>query len=480
MAVERIEFKLSGGLSREQLGVIHDAAVKMLGETGLGCEHEATVEAVTAEAGVEFEEGRLKFSPDAIEACIERARAAGRKHRQGGPLRVTGPWTCFNIIDMDSDEVRASTAADAVEMLKLAASFNEEGPPPVYPCDLDERLQVLWLEKACLEYTPGFGGAMVTHEPETIRLIAELHAAVGRRYPLSMQFVISPLRLDHLALEMFLRFKDDPLIEVVASICPIPTGGMTAPLSACGLLSQSVAESIGGMIVADRLGLIGPDTLLPVRVDYGDMRDMTVAYSLPDNVMIQVLLRDVSQHFGGYGLDYIYLDTNAKRPDAAAAADRMAYMLMLGLAGFREFYMGAGQMSMDEIFSPAGFIVDMELGRYVQHVLDGVAWQGDPMSIAADVAEGVAEGNFLGNRATLEALPEVFDSMLFRRSNVGQWRAAGEPTVERLARERAREAIESYDFELEAEKQAELDRVFEGACRSLGVDIGGQPIPRRG
>ncbi|NIR02148.1 MAG: hypothetical protein GTN78_18460, partial [Gemmatimonadales bacterium] len=97
-------------------------------------------------------------------------------------------------------------------------------------------------------------------------------------------------------------------------------------------------------------------------------------------------------------------------------------MLMLGLAGFRHFYMGAGQMSMDEIFSPAQFIIDMEIGRYVQHVLDGMKWSGSSEEIAEAVAEGVAEGNYLTHPTTLESLPDFFDSWLFRRDNVGRWR----------------------------------------------------------
>ncbi|MDH4179158.1 MAG: trimethylamine methyltransferase family protein [Armatimonadota bacterium] len=477
--MERIEFSLSGGLSPAQVQMIHDAVLTVLEETGLACEHPPTVEAATSTPGVRFENGRLKFAPEVVEDRIARARAAGKKHQPEQRLRVTGPWTCFNIIDVDTDQVRPSTASDAAAMLKLAASFNEDGPPPVYPCDLDERLQVLWLEKACLELTPGLGGAMVSHEPETIRWIGKLHAAAGRRYTLALQFVISPLRLDHLALDLFWRFKDDPLINVSPSICPIPTGGMTAPLFASGLLAQSIAESIGGMIVAERLKLIGPDALLPVRVDYGDMRYLTVGYSLPENVMIQVLLRDLAEHFAGYRLQWIYLDTNAKRADAFAAADRMAYLLMLGLAGFRHFFMGAGQMSMDEIFSPAQFIIDMEMGRYVQHILDGMPWHGDPAEVARTVAEGVAEENFIAHDTTLTALRHLFESQLFQRSNVGQWRGAGEPTIEQLALGRARAAIESYHFELDPGRQAELDRTFQEACQSLGVDLASQPLPAR-
>jgi trimethylamine:corrinoid methyltransferase-like protein len=477
--VERIRFGLSGGLSSSQIEETHEVVLTVLERTGLACAHAATVEAATGTKGVRFEGGRLKFSRDLVEATIAGARKGGARQEPRSRVTVTAPWNCFNIIDMSTGAIRASTAADVVEMLKLVASFNESGPPPVYPCDLADPIQVLWLEKACLEATSGFGGEVITHDPEAIKWIGEMYAVAGKRYRLGMQFVISPLRLDHIALDVYWRHKDDPLVTPGLSLCPIPVGGMTAPLFTSGLLAQGIAESVGGLIVAQALGAAGPEQTLSVRVDYGDMRDMTVAYSLPENVMVQVLLRDLAEHFSGFRHDTIYPTTNAKRPDAFAAADRMAYMLMLGLAGYRNFILGAGQLSMDEVFSPAQFIIDMEMGRYVQCLLDGITWNGDPERTARTIAEGVSEGNFLIHPTTLEALPEFFDSLLFRRDNVGRWRSKGEPTLEEEALARARAAIEAYRFPLADETQAGLDEAFAKACRALGVDQASQPLPTK-
>lgn len=475
--MERLQFSLFGGLSPAQLALLHEALLQILNEVGLACAHPRTVELVTASEGIRYEDGRLKFSPELVEAAIAQARLAGQKRQPTERVRVTAPWNCFNVIDMETDQVRASTAADCVEMLKLVASFNESGPPPVYPCDLDERIQVLWLEKLGIELAPGFGGALVTHDPDTLRWIGELYAVVGRRYDAHYQYVVSPLTLDHAVLDLYWTFKDDPQVGAWPSLCPIPVGGLTAPLTTSGLLAQGLAESFGGLIVAQRLGTAGPDTVPALRVDFGDMRDLTVGYSLPENVMLQVLLRDVAEHFCGFRKDDIYLNTNAKRPDAFAAVDRMGYMLLLGLAGFRHFHLGAGQMSMDEIFSPAQFILDMEMGRYVQQVLDGITWSGDAASITSTIRAGIAEGSFLALDSTLDMLPELFDSTLFRRSNVGKWRAAGEPTVAQAALARAQEAIASYRYELDPAMQRDLDRVFAKACQALGVDLTSQPVP---
>jgi len=127
-------------------------------------------------------------------------------------------------------------------------------------------------------------------------------------------------------------------------------------------------------------------------------------------VMIQVLLRDLAEHFTGHPLDALYLNTNAKQPGTLAAADRMAYMLMLGLAGFRTFFLGAGLLSMDEVFSPVQFVIDMEIGRYVQRIVEGMPWQAEAGEIAQAVAEGVTEGTFLVHATTLGTMRAFFDS----------------------------------------------------------------------
>jgi trimethylamine:corrinoid methyltransferase-like protein len=380
---------------------------------------------------------------------------------------------------MESGEVRGSTAADLKEMLKLVASVYTSGPPPVCPCDLDPRLQILWAEKTCLEMAPGFGGGIVTLDPDTIHWIGELHAVAGRHYDLALQAVISPLRLDRLALELFWHFKDDPVVRASINTSPIPVGGISAPMLPSGLLVQGVAEQLGGIIVSKRLGCAGPDTVLhQTEIDCGDMRYLTTAHSLPDTLMVALLQQDLVQYFSGYRPANMCLCTNAKLADGFAASDRMAYLLMLGLAGFRSFSFGAGQLSMDEIFSPAQFIIDQEIGRYVQHILDGAKWQTDAEGTLRCIAEGVEEGNFLSQAGTLDALPELFDSPILRRDNVNQWRAAGAVSVEQLALDRAKAAIASFVPASDAVPHGKLDPVFEQACRALGLDTAARSVPR--
>jgi len=256
----------------------------------------------------------------------------------------------------------------------------------------------------------------------------------------------------------------------------MPISGTTAPFFPSGLLAQGLSENLAALILAQGLGLVSSETHPVLRVDYCDPRYLTVAYSLPDNMMIQVLLNDLSEYFTGQRRDHIYLHTNSKLVNASAGADRMAHVLFLGLAGVRSF--GGGQLSGDEVFSPVQFVIDVEIGRYVQRVLEGLSWEEDADCLAQIVGEGVAAGDFLTHPTTIDHLHGVFDSPLFQRDSVGQWMAAGKPRIEELARAKARAAIASYRFQRPPDQQATLNAVFADACRTLGVDLTSQPIPR--
>jgi trimethylamine:corrinoid methyltransferase-like protein len=158
-----------------------------------------------------------------------------------------------------------------------------------------------------------------------------------------------------------------------------------------------------------------------------------------------------------------FLQSNAKRCDAQAILERTAYLLTLALAGERRFCLGAGQLSMDEVFSPALFVIDQEIARFISHLLKGVAWDDTPGRAATTIAEGLAEGEFLSHPSTLAVFRELHQSELFRRMSLNKWRADGARTVEELALERARELIAAHDFKLSAGAQGEVDRVYREA-----------------
>jgi hypothetical protein len=56
---------------------------------------------------------------------------------------------------------------------------------------------------------------------------------------------------------------------------------------------------------------------------------------------------------------------------------------------------------------------------------------------------------------------------LFHRYNVGRWHGLGEPTVLAEAWEKAQAQIRSCEFHLPADRQRELDRIYEKARKAV-------------
>lgn len=462
--MKRLKFDLGGGLGPGDLEQIHAEVLQVLSSVGLQCGHERTLEAVSAQPGAGVRDGRILLSEGLVEEHIERLRCHRDDVPPGDEVTVSGPWNCLNIIDMETDEIRPSTGADSREMFKLVHAAAAGGICPVYPNDLPPRLQVLFLEKTGIELAGSHGSALEFKDDEMVEAAVAMHSAAGGRYHMVVQFPISPLRLDDLGLETIWRYMGRNDVELCPSACPIPLAGLTAPLFAPAALVQAAAEGIGSHIVAQIISggrlRSGPG----FRLDIADMRYMNAVYSSPDHILFQLLLKDVYAYYHGRPKRGHFLQTNAKRPDAQAVLERTSYMLTLALAGYRRFSLGAGQLSMDEVFSPAMFIIDREMARFVGHIIKGIAYDDRPDLSLRVISEAIASPDgFVVHESTIEHLGDLFESDLMPRYGLQKYLAEGSPDLNRKAVEKAKNLIAGHSYSVPGKVQEELDRIWREA-----------------
>ncbi len=171
-------------------------------------------------------------------------------------------------------------------------------------------------------------------------------------------------------------------------------------------------------------------------------------------------VRDVYRYFLGRPRIECCFQSNSRRCDMQAVMDKTALIMMHALGGFRDFWYGAGQLSMDEVFSPAQCVIDQELGRYATHLVQGVKYDTDPEAAFNVISEVGPGGNYLEHETTLGDLRAYFESDIFPRMNVDQWRAAGEPDVWSKAAARAKSLIANYRYELAPAVKRDLDRIW--------------------
>ncbi|MCY3021982.1 MAG: trimethylamine methyltransferase family protein [Planctomycetota bacterium] len=445
--------------------MLHAEVLRVLDRLGIECQHPRTLAAAAATPGVRVDHGRVCFKPDFVDELVAIARRENAGEPLGDEITITGPWNCLNIADMDTGAVRPSTGADVRQMFKLVHAARAGHICPVYPHDVPPPLQILSLEKAGLELTETDGSQMEFADAETLEYAVRMFQAAGRRYHLEVQFLISPLRANPLGLEQLWTYKDRADMRLTAAAAPIPQAGLTAPLFMPGGLVQAAAEALGAYALTRIIGQGKIPCHPQFRLDLFDMRDLTTVYSSPDHILVQLLLKDVYAFYYGRPKPGHFLQCNARSCDAQAILERTAYLLTLAFAGERRFCLGAGQLCMDEIFSPALFVIDQEIARFLTHIVRGIGWderEGLSFDTIAEVGRG---GEFLSHPTTLETFRGLFSSGLFRRMGVSKWRAAGEPSVEKLAIARAKELIASHNFALPPKVQAEVNRIYAQAER---------------
>jgi trimethylamine:corrinoid methyltransferase-like protein len=237
---------------------------------------------------------------------------------------------------------------------------------------------------------------------------------------------------------------------------------------------MAAAEVMGGMIamrhVTDKPVTFG------VNIFPFDLRAGAMVFGSPENLLYQMLCADFNRFYGWErerGPSNIHV--MSKLPDAQAAADKAAIMSLGASLGARHFG-SAGTLSLDEIFSPEQLLVDCEIRDWVQRAVRGLGveqtWRSDAQRLE-ELAEGVRRG-FMGQESTLadyllhrQGGGSIWYPRHFQRAPVGPWLAAGEPRLSARLRDDVRRRIGRHDFELDRERQAEIERIYLSAMRAV-------------
>jgi trimethylamine:corrinoid methyltransferase-like protein len=272
--------------------------------------------------------------------------------------------------------------------------------------------------------------------------------------------MISPLRFGGASVRVAFEWLDrDP--DLAIGIDPMPNLGVTAPADWHLGWAQSVAENMGSYILFREAGFehVG---LPSFRLFVPNMRVGTTYFSSPKHLAALLIRRKVREFFGLATSSAEFTLVTAKRPDAQAAAEKMAGAMLGRVYGF-PYLEGAGGLWMDDLFSPVQLMVDLEICNYVNSLdVDLASPARDPLEV---MERGLAGGGFLSDPLTLDAFEDfIWRPGLFDLSPRGGWTG---PLVHERAAEIARAKAAQYTYELADERREELERIMARARRAL-------------
>ncbi len=463
--MRQLRFELAGGFEREELEEIHAGALRLLEETGIACAHRGVHEALSGTPGISIGGGRIKFARELVERYVAKLRAEGKRARPPERFTLGGPWIAMWLCDPQSNSPREATAEDCARMVKLCDALNlGPGTAPVVASDAPLPLRAIHTDRLCLLHSRELGGGLGVRNEVELELEKEMWAAAGRKFPLVVQFLVSPLKFDETCMDLILRCLGDPQVALYPALA-IPMLGATAPLDVAGAAMQAAAEALAAYITLDIISH-GALHAFSLRVEPFDFKYGTIVYGSPEFCLLGLLAEQLHQFYCGAPSYLCRLRTCAKVVGPQSCAERMACAVVRGLAGARHFD-GVGQLSVDEVFSPVQAILDVEIVRYVERVVQGMPGGEARAGLEAVQRVGPA-GQFLDDELTLGRYAEMFwQPELFLHWNIGQWMRHGRPDILREAAARAERIIAEHTFELPEQARRAVDKVYKKAQQLL-------------
>jgi len=480
-------------LTEDRLASIHQAALRILQNTGLRLRSPEAADALGRAAsplarpgrpapisgtgsqpvsGLRLEADRVLFDPKLVDDFVAETRA---QHSGRGTVAEPDPHITLGVCqyathlhDLQTDEIVPATAdrlTEAAKFLDTLAPFGVIGKTPGTPMDAPADLQPLLKYKIQALHCRLGKGPVELASPRATPFIMDMAEALGHPVTSADVYVVSPLTLGGDSLNCALAGKSRLKSLWVSNMSSL---GATAPIRLGDALALGVAEVVGAAIVAREA--VGLPVEWSIRVCPFDPRAMALTLGGPEELLLQWANEEVNAWYHGrpVGPPGGSLHSQAKLPDQQAAAERMAIMATHALFGTRLF-VGIGRLSLDEVFSAEQAIIDLEIRDHVQRLISGLEVDCDPEACAAEVAAGVADG-FLALDSTVTTYQHTYwRPRLFWRGMLAEWQRTGAPDLRRRAQEMVRHQLKQWDYHLEPDLRREVERIYAHAEKQLSA-----------
>ncbi|WP_298917650.1 trimethylamine methyltransferase family protein [uncultured Roseobacter sp.] len=464
-------------LSEADLRAIFDTAVRLLAELGMGdVPDRLRADLLGAGAG-ERSDGRVIFPKTLVEDAIGRAAKKFTLHGRDEARSI----------DVGGDAVFFGTGGAAVQTLDLETSIYR----PSTLKDLHDftRLQdvltnVSWFTRCCiatdvpdpldLDVNTAYALMKNTTKPvATAFTLAEHVAPIVQLFDIAAggegRFSARPFVKAHISPVISpMRYGEDAVDVTYACLAHnIPVScitaaqsGATAPATLAGFLAQSLAETLGSLMMIDAVKPGHPMVFSnwPLVVD---LRTGAFAGGGGEITLLNAASAQLSNWLGlpsGVAASM----TDAKAIDAQYGAEKGMTSLAAALAGGNLIYESSGMTASLLGASFEAFVLDDEMHSATYRALRGVEVTEDNLGFDAICEAVLGEGHFLGGQHTFAAMErDYFYPSLADRDPPRTWQEKGAQDAWTRARTRARQILKDHQPDyLEKDQEAAIRRDF--------------------
>ncbi|SLN50099.1 Trimethylamine methyltransferase (MTTB) [Roseovarius litorisediminis] len=465
-------------VSQENLGRIHQAALRILSQTGMADSPPAVVETVSKAGGTTDADGRLLFPEKLITRMLETLprdlTLCGQTARHDMDLRGTrvhvgSGGAAPMLVDLDSDSYRPSTLRDLYDVARMVDALDNVHffSRSLVARDMNTT--------ALLDINTAFASLAGTQKhvmvaaqsTENLREIAAMcHIIAGsaeafRARPflsLNINHVVPPLRFSAEACDVL---REAVLQGIPVHINTFGQLGASSPVTIAGCVAQTVAETLAGLCFA---WLLDPQVkaVFGMRPMITDLRTGGMAGGAGEQALLTAVSVQMARYYN-LPNSTIAGATDSKISDAQSGYEKALTISSAAQCGANLITQACGMQAGLMGASPESYVVDNEMLGAVLRSLSPVGV--DDTTLATDVIDRVArgEGHFLGQADTLARMQTDFlYPVIADRTPPEEWQAAGKPDIRVRAKARAQEILTShYPTHLSADTQAKLRARFD-------------------
>lgn len=458
-------------LDPQTLARMHETAVAIIGRTGIRIEHADIRESIARRNGFRLVDGRILVDAARVEAwrqCIGPMPADGEPTPQQAPLGflcgVDGRPTY--IVDDDARTVRPMTRRDVIEGTKLIDVLHARGvtgSTPGMPADVPLALQPIEQFMIGAEFSRE-GGASWACDLPTAKIFREMNRVYGRASSSFSVWSPSGLMLGGPELDILWHFRQEARRVSVGSM---PMMGLTGPCDYIAVFTLALAEALGAAAILHELL---PDATIYVgpHPEPADLRTGIMIFGSPEWDVLDLMHQDVYACYGQCHRKLLL--TSSSIPDAQAIAEHAISATNGMVRGCRRFS-PVGQLGLDEVYSPAMLMLDLEILSHAYHATRRPTENTllDMARLPDLVDETIRQGMiFAEHPTTIEMMRGRYhEPALMRRMNRSQWQAAGCPDIVLDAQAQARRLTAQFNYEPPQDILRELRVIYDKARNSL-------------
>ena len=459
-------------LTTSEIELIHNSALRILNEMGMEIQNEQLL-SDAAEFGllVDYQLERVRFPKEIVARFLAEVdkydwenhvpqvnASAGLYHGlfhdpESGELL---PWTEERMAYYFA-LARELEHIDRVSML----GSRLPGPPNLEP---------LYERYYCWKYGAGEGGSI--YLDEICPYLYELYQIRADSQGVPIQdvfdatvYLVPPMKLGVHEAYQVQYFRERGLRVGIGDMFAL---GGTAPVTYASAVTLNWAENLA-LAILDWAWFGIKRLHLHASIAAMDMKTMIYPFGRPAMAISAVISAQIARHFGASFGGHGGL-SDSKLPSVESGAQK-AYTAMATLLAGGNFWMDAGLLSIDEVYSPIQMILDNELLSALKQFTKTFEISAESISLET-IFEAGPGGGFLDKMHTARYFRnELWEPKIWSRTMVGPWQAAGGKLDVDLAREFALDVQKNKTGYrgLDDDLERDILRLIEKANQDLGA-----------